>query len=132
MVYIDSNIFIYSLGNTDKKTKACIEILKKITKREISGYTSFLTWDEFFFVIRKQMEKDKAIAESWKFLKFPNLTFLEVNERTIFKAQQLIQKYNLKPRDAIHAASALVNGIKEIISDDSDFDKIKELKRIKI
>ena len=56
--------------------------------------------------------------------------FIGANKSILFKAQQLIEEYNLKPRDAIHAATALVNGINEIISDDSDFDKIKEIRRI--
>ena len=131
MIYLDANIFIYALGNIDKKTSACIKILDKITKGEIEAFTSLLTWDEFFHAIRKQMPRETAVSESKKFLQFPNLIFLKVDEIVITKAHELISKYNLKPRDAIHAASALVNNIKEIASDDPDFDKIKELKRIK-
>ena len=36
----------------------------------------------------------------------------------------------MKPKDAIHSACAIKNGIKEIISDDPDFDTLKEAKRI--
>ncbi len=132
MIYLDANIFIYALGNIDNKTKACIKILDKIANAEIEAYTSLLTWDEFLYVIKKQMSREKATSESKKFLNFPNLNFIEVDEAVVFKAQQLVSKYNLKPRDAIHAASALVNDVKEIISDDPDFDKVKEIKRVKI
>ncbi len=78
------------------------------------------------------MGRDIASSEGERFLKFSNLNFLAVNEEIIFKAQELISKYNLNPRDAIHAASALVNNVDEIISDDQDFDVINEIKRIKI
>ena len=132
MKYVDSNIFVYALGNTDKKTKKCIHILEKITKKEIESSTSLLTWDEFYYTIKKQMSKEEAVEESKKFLNFPNLIFLEVTKEIISKAQELISEYNLKPRDAIHAASAIKNNIKEIISDDPDFDKIKEIERIKV
>lgn len=131
MIYLDANIFIYSLGNVDKKTKACIQILDGIIKGKMEACTSLLTWDEFFYAIRKQMDKEKAIEESKRFLEFPNLILLRVTEETIEKAHLLAAQYNLRPRDAIHAASAITNNIKEIISDDPDFDRIKELKRIK-
>ena len=49
----------------------------------------------------------------------------------LIKAQKLIKFYNIKPRDALHAATALLQGSNEIISDDIDFDKIKEIKRLK-
>ena len=35
----------------------------------------------------------------------------------------------LKPRDAIHLATALKAGASTIVSDDADFDNIKEIKR---
>ncbi|MEK6973865.1 MAG: type II toxin-antitoxin system VapC family toxin [Nanoarchaeota archaeon] len=43
-----------------------------------------------------------------------------------------IEKYGLKPRDAFHLAIMENFNIKEIVSDDSDFDKIKGIKRIKL
>jgi len=134
MNYIDANIFIYSVINksNDEKTIPCKKILSQINSREMLAYTSYLTWDEFVHSIRKHDGAETAIKEGEKFLRFPNLVFLKADGNVIFKAQELISKYNLKPRDAIHAATALINGINNIISDDSDFDKIKELKRIKL
>jgi len=38
-------------------------------------------------------------------------------------------KYKLSPRDSIHIASALSKKTKTIVSDDEDFDHIKEIKR---
>lgn len=61
---------------------------------------------------------------------FPNLRILGVDEEIVKYAQNLIEKYNLKPRDAIHAASAIKNGAKEIITNDNDFDIVNELERV--
>ena len=44
-------------------------------------------------------------------------------------AQSLMDKYKLSPRDSIHVASALSRKATIIISDDEDFDQIKEIKR---
>ncbi|MEM2494139.1 MAG: type II toxin-antitoxin system VapC family toxin [Nitrososphaerota archaeon] len=38
--------------------------------------------------------------------------------------------YNLKPSDAIHLATMEKVGIKNIVTEDEDFDKVKEVKRI--
>lgn len=132
MIYLDANIFIYAVINTDKEGEYCRKILTKLVKNELDGHTSFITWDEFVHIIKKHKGREIAILEGNKFLEFPNLRFLKVNEDVIIKAQSLISKYSINPRDAIHAATALVNNINEIISNDKDFDTIKEIKRISL
>jgi len=127
--YLDTNIFLYPVLYEDEKAKICGEIIKKAVKREILAVTSVLTWDEFVYALSKFQKSEIYKKEGKKFLHLP-IEFLDANKTVIYKAQTLIEKYNLKPRDAIHAASALHAGAEEIISDDSDFDKIKELKRI--
>ncbi|MBS7646603.1 type II toxin-antitoxin system VapC family toxin [Candidatus Bathyarchaeota archaeon] len=41
-----------------------------------------------------------------------------------------MEKYSIKPRDAIHVAVALENNVTEVVSYDPDFDKIERFKRI--
>ncbi len=132
MNYLDANIFIYAVGSLDEKKEKCLKILNKVVGGEIEACTSFLTWDEFVHVVRKLWGREVATSEGKKFLQFPNLHFIKTDREVISKAQELISEYNLKPRDAIHAASALVKGVREIISDDSDFDKVKGLKRVRV
>ncbi|MEK6873346.1 MAG: type II toxin-antitoxin system VapC family toxin [Nanoarchaeota archaeon] len=128
-IYIDVSIFIQAVLRDEK---SCRQILSRIVNNEIKVITSVLSWDELVYIIRKFTNKDIAIVEGEKFLRFPNLTFISAKKEVINEAQQLVEKYNLQPRDAIHAATALINGCTEIISDDSDFDKVKGLKRIGI
>jgi len=130
MTYLDSNIFIYAIGNKLAKGEESRNILQKIVSGEIEAQTCTLTWDEFIYVVRKNFGRELSVIEGKKFLNFPSLNWIIVDKKTVDKAQELIEKYNLKPRDAIHAASAIINKIPTIITDDSDFDKIKELKRI--
>ncbi len=134
MIYLDANIFLSSIVNpkTDEQTIICTKILDKVISKDILAATSLLTWDEVVFIIKKTLGNELARIEGKKFLDFPNLTFLKVDEKVISLAQDLLTRYKLNPRDAIHAASALANNISEIISDDSDFDQIKEIKRIKL
>ena len=132
MIYLDANIFIYAITNTEFKGECSRQILTKIAKKEVPGCTSLLTWDEFIHILKKWIGREAANIAGNKFLNFPNLTFLRVEENVIIHAQNLMTKYNLNPRDAIHIASALVNNVTEILTDDLDFDNIKEIKRLKI
>lgn len=132
MIYLDANVFIYATLHMKQQAEGCVKILTDLVNGRIDACTSVLTWDEYFNSIRKNLGSAYAISESEKFINFLNLKFIDTNINTIVFAQQLIKKYNLRPRDAIHAATAIVNGCKEIASDDSDFDKVKELKRVKV
>jgi len=133
LTYVDSNVFLYPVlysKEVDPRVKKTSDILKKIATGELFAFTSVLTWDEVVWVVRKTMGVNEAQSQGQKLLGFLNLHFIEVNENILSKAQGLIVKYNLKPRDAIHIASALNQKIELIISDDQDFDVIKEIKRI--
>jgi len=132
MIYVDSNVFIYSVVSKSKLASLSKNIILQIAEGKIDGATSILTWDEFFWVVRKTLGQEFAEIEGPRFLNIPNLKFIAADELIITKAQKIIEDYKLKPRDSIHAASAISRNIKEIISDDPDFDKIKEIKRIPI
>ena len=129
MKYIDSNIFLYPLLYEDSLSTKCKKILFGIVNGDFEGCTSVLTWDEVVYTLKKKRGLKIANEEGEKFLKFPNLKFLDVNLQTITKAQILVSKYNINPRDAIHASHSILRSNGEIISLDNDFDEIKELKK---
>jgi len=76
------------------------------------------------------MGKEESITQGQRLLGFINLHFITVDENILCRAQALMSNHNLKPWDSIHVSSAIDRKLKTIISDDVDFDKIKEVKRI--
>ncbi len=66
------------------------------------------------------------------FFNISNLSLLDTTREIVMLANRFLQKYSLDPRDAIHAATAFHNGIRVIISEDKDFDKVSEFKRISL
>jgi len=42
----------------------------------------------------------------------------------------ILENTNIEPRDALHIACMLNNGLSTILSEDKDFDRIKNVKRI--
>ena len=67
-----------------------------------------------------------------KFINFPFLRFIPVDEEIIRRSQVIREKYNPKPRDSIHLSCAIERNISDIISDDPDLGGIKEIIRLPI
>ena len=130
MKYIDSNVFIFSFLTNDDNSKLCQKILEKVAEGRLQACTCVLTWDEITWIAKKVFGKEDSVTEGKKFFEFPYLSILNVTESIVRIAQNLIEKYAIDPRDAIHAAAAISSGCNKLISDDTDFDKIKEIKRI--
>lgn len=132
MMYFDSNIFVYALiyDHQLEDFKKADYYLQRIVKAEIIGYTSTLTWDEVFYVIKKNNDLDKAIQASNVFLKLPNLCFINVDFSVILEAHNIIRESGIMPRDAIHAACAIKYCNGNIVSNDNCFDNINKMKRI--
>ena len=130
--YIDSNIFIFAYSDYSNIGVICRKILHMIINSKITSFTSILTFDEIFYKITKLKDRETALIIIESFLNLKNLNFIEVNLNTINYSLSLLKNYNLKPRDAIHLACALNKNIKNIISNDKDFDNVKEIKRYDI
>lgn len=130
--YLDSSVFIASILDSGTTGENARNIILSVQNGLIKGYTSTLTFDEVSFVIRKFAGLEKSLIAGESFLKIPHLQFIDVSYDLIFLAQEFISKYKIKPRDAIHCACANSKYIGIIISDDADFDRIKEIKRLGI
>ena len=125
--YLDSTVFIQGILREDNNSK---KIILDLAKNKFVGVTSVLTWDEVVHVIKKFLGREVAINQGKKLFTLPNLVLIDAKKEIVFGAQKIVEKYGLNPRDAIHVASALSMGAKEIISQDSDFDCVSELKRL--
>ncbi len=133
IIYLDSNVFIFAATDTVKGKKSR-EIIKDIIEGKNNGFTASLTIDEVLWKIWKETKnRDFAISEATRILKFDNLKIVNVDKTNIALSLGLMSEHKkLKLRDAIHLSSALINGCTKIVSDDSDFDDIEGIDRIKI
>ena len=130
--YIDSNIFIFAYSEDKENGVVCRKILDLIIENKITAFTSTLTFDEIFNKIMRLKDKQTALIVSDLFLNLNNLRFIEVDLNIVSSSLFLLKKYNLGPRDAIHLACAFSKDLKNIITNDKDFDKIEEIKRYDI
>lgn len=128
MLYLDSNVFIYAAINTEEIGQKARVLLQKIQEGEEQAATSALTFDEVFWSIKKR-KPELAIETSYALLNFPNMEIIPADRKLALSALRIIDEYNLAPRDALHAATAIDAKADYIVSTDPHFDKLKELKR---
>jgi len=112
-VYVDTNVFLnailYDPGENDEARRA-VAFLDMIRKDAIHAMTSALTWDEFVWVLQKEMDVKTAKIKGREFLSFPHLHIIDTTVSLISKAQDILEQHGVKPRDAIHLATAIVSG----------------------
>jgi predicted nucleic acid-binding protein len=132
MVYLDSNVFLYTIlydGSSNPKAKRAAGILREVEEGNLKGFSSLLTWDEVVWVVWRTTGYDYALRAGAMLLRIPNLSFVGVDEKVILRAQDLVERHGLKPRDAIHVSTAMLIGEREIVSDDADLDGVKDVER---
>ncbi|MHB1493594.1 MAG: type II toxin-antitoxin system VapC family toxin [Thermoplasmataceae archaeon] len=129
MIYIDSNVFIYAVLNTEFIGNEARSILSQVQKGQIKASTSALTFDELIWIIKKERSRNDSLLAGEAFLNMSGLKLVEVNTNVLAGAIAIMKKYSLDPRDSIHAASAIIEKAEVMISEDKDFDKIREIKR---
>jgi predicted nucleic acid-binding protein len=129
MNYIDSNIFILALLNTDEEGGKARKIISRISSGE-KAVTSYLTLDEVMWKVKKFRSQKDAVNAAETMISTPNLLFITVDDEVMSKAISAMKEINLDPRDAIHLGSMRKAGVMQIVSLDSHFDHIPQIKRI--
>ncbi|MBS7657164.1 MAG: type II toxin-antitoxin system VapC family toxin [Candidatus Bathyarchaeia archaeon] len=129
MIYLDSSLFLNGALFVDERGERARKLLSEVQSGKKQAATSALTYDEVFWVIKKHRGFKAALEAAKALLEMPNLTLLPVETEVLWVAYGLSERYELNPRDAIHVACALANGIRVVVSSDPDFDRVKEIER---
>ena len=130
MIYLDSTLFLYTLLYPEKEGEKALQFLQHIYGAKLDACTSVLTWDEIVYKLKRLRGQDHALAASQSMVYSQHIVLVPCDKIILQKAHKLMQTYSLLgPRDAIHVATAIHMNCDTIISEDKDFDKIKEIKR---
>ena len=132
MRFIDTNLFLrYFTRDDEEKAQKVLELLKRVEKKEEKIITSSLVMFEVIFTLESFY---KVSREEIQELLSPllDLRGLKLSDKEVFKDALVLftQKKNLSFADAFNAAFAIKNGIKEIYSYDTDFDKVEGIERV--
>jgi predicted nucleic acid-binding protein len=121
---------MYSIGSPHPLQDPCKNILEKIKSREILGVTNTEVLQEIlyrYFSVGRKTHGEIAYQSMLRIC----VEVFPVQVMDTDKALEILNMVNgITSRDAIHAATMINNGIKEIISADSHFDLIPQITRI--
>ncbi|HKI01950.1 MAG TPA: type II toxin-antitoxin system VapC family toxin [Thermoanaerobaculia bacterium] len=129
-IFLDTNIFLYAVGADQSLREASQQVLRRVAEGDLVATTNSEVVQEIIFVLGRRGRKDEALdlARS-TILLFPDL--LPVTRSDMLAACELMERYpSLPPRDAIHAATMINNGIGSILSVDHHFDDVVEITRL--
>ncbi len=123
--------FLFALNPRNLKHNYALNILREYSGKLLVPDTVL---SEFIVVLRSHGKNLQEVKEALKALKkiFSTYNLKEVstiNTHLLIIHVDIMKKYGLTFFDSLIAASTLIVG-DTIISDDSDFDKIPDLKRI--
>jgi predicted nucleic acid-binding protein len=148
-IFIDTNIFVYALAKKHRYKNTCEELLSKINQGETIGFTSSTVINELFHsILIGEVRLKYGDVETIRFIKeHPNvisecsvaysalddvfdssIVILPLTLEVLHHAKTLSKNHNLLFSYAIHAASCEVYGIKNIATNDKDFDRVDFLK----
>jgi predicted nucleic acid-binding protein len=128
------------------------ELFSRVQAGKVRAFTSVLTFDELAYrtllasirdhyggspLDRLRDNETQMIAEFYPLLaphlnrlrNFPNLVLVDVTSSDLDVMDQVMQRYHLRPRDALHLAAMFKCGCLNLVSNDTDFDRVSELQR---
>lgn len=127
--FLDANLIMYSLGGPHPlqvPSKGVLEKIKNDSLRVVSNTEVLQEILYRYFSLRKQALGELAYTAMIDLCQ----AILPVTIQDTDRALGLLKQYpQITSRDAIHAATMLNNGIKEILSTDPHFDLIAGIRR---
>lgn len=129
-LFVDASIIMYAAGAPHPLKEPGIAVLDAVASGAVAAKTSVEVVQEILhrFTHIKRRQPGLELARQTLDLFQP---LLPVRPRDMRLAIELLEKYpTLSSRDALHAAVALDNGIRRIVSAYRDFEVIREIELV--
>lgn len=122
-IYWDSDAFLGWLGNETRKADSCGGVIQRAERGEVLIVTSTLTLAECLWM-RGQPKIPQEKAEIVRrFFRRSYIRMYNVTRRLGEDAQDFVWNHSIKPKDAIHVATAVHLGVEALETFDEDLIK---------
>lgn len=151
IAYLDPSFLLNILVEDSVYHQECVDFAKRLEKARSILVLSNLGLDEIWFILLKLQAVKEHGKRNWlvflkenpakvmeycqglekataQILEIPNLLLVELTADQSLHALEVMSKYGLLPRDALHTAAAFQAGINAIITTNADFAVVRELK----
>jgi len=130
-VFIDANLLVYLNTLTTEDVRVTYENFYLNLMAEHRIYTDVLVLDEVIYVSKERYSVPYVTTLSFiESIVLPYTTVLPLSDDEYREAAKLIEKYNVKPSDALHIGAMITNRIPTLVSEDKELDRISEIKRV--
>lgn len=125
--FLDTSVLVLATGAPHRYRSECRALLRGVHEHGFEVHVSVEAIQEFFHHrLRKADASALEQAERWRTL----AVLHSFDEAVLTEALRLIATGAIRGRDAVHAATARLAGFQEIVSLDSDFDRVEGLARL--
>ncbi|MHB8654631.1 MAG: type II toxin-antitoxin system VapC family toxin [Terriglobia bacterium] len=129
-IFLDTNIFLYAAGTSHPHREACAKVLRRVADGTLDATINSEVVQEILYVLARRGRREDALTLARHLTAlFPDL--LAMTRDDVVGACDLLRRYpRLSVRDAVHVATMLQNGLTTVVSVDSDFDQVSEIRRV--
>jgi len=130
--FLDTCIFMYAAGKEHRYKRPCVDILKMAREGLSTFHIDTELIQEILYRYYHLGMIDSALELSWSVLDLlPEVLSVSLADvKLALFYNKKYQKLGIPPRDFIHLAVMLNNGIDKIVTADQHFNKFEEVQRI--
>lgn len=130
-VFLDSSFMIYlKYAKDDKVSDFSLELLDRAIKLGAQLISNIIAMDEVIWILTHKygVSRTEVFELTDKLGSLLDIVPLDRSDYDPMKV--FMSSYNLKPSDALHAASMKRSNVQYIASEDKDFDALPGIRRI--
>ena len=130
-VFVDTCLLIYLNALADVHARSAYENFYLDLVSRYKVFVDVLVLDELIYISEKKYGVPSSVTLNFiDSVVLPYADILSLGEEEFKQACHFIKKYGLRPSDALHSGAMKTSGIEIVASENSDFDKVEEVKRI--
>ena len=129
-IFLDSSYLIYlGYSMSDEIFNYVTNFLRESAERGDRLFVNMIVVDEVLWILTKKYKVPLSEAFELMDRLMPLIEVIPLDYMDYDDMRRIVMNYGLKPSDALHVASMRKAGIKHIVSEDKEFDKIPWIKR---